>query len=382
MKYTELFGQLKGVFSSGFSGLPEEMAGCSIRCYPFISKPGQFKYHVPDPVALTRSLSITEDSVIMKNAEFTYPVFVPAGIEKFSRVVILLHGLNERSWTKYLPWAQKLAEGLQRPVILFPISFHMNRSPEEWSNPRLMSALLTQTRLLNRHNHSATFANLALSLRLSSHPLRFFTSGIQSVGDLKQLITSIQKGEHPLFEKGTTTGLFAYSIGAFLAQIMMLTYGESILSDSRLFIFCGGAPFNRMNGVSKLIMDEEAFFRLRFYYLRQFDRELKSKGTLFHMIGNQPAAMAFRAMLDAGNLKEWRNEKLIKLEKRIQVIAMKNDRIIPPEGVSEIVGQGQLTVIDYPTGYTHENPFPLNGNREITNSCFEMVFSKAIDFLK
>ncbi|MBK6345818.1 MAG: hypothetical protein IPN08_07285 [Bacteroidales bacterium] len=382
MKYTESYNLLK----TSFQRVPDDHVGkepvSGIRHFPFSSKPGFTTFQSTNSGALTRNLSITDDSVILKNSEFTYPVFVPAGKDKFTRAVILLHGLNERSWTKYLPWAQTLADGLQFPVILFPISFHMNRSPEEWSNPRLMSALLRETRLRSGRNRSATFANLALSLRLSSQPSRFFTSGIQSVEDLRQLITSIQEGNHPLFEEGTTTSFFAYSIGAFLAQIMMLTYGESLLSTSRLFILCGGAPFNRMNGVSKLIMDEEAFSRLRFYYLRQFDRELNSKGNLFQMTNKQPAAMAFSSMLDAANLREWRNSRFKRMEDRIQVIGMKNDIIIPPDGIKEIIDSGQLTIIDYPSGYSHENPFPLNTNHEITDSSFEMVFNKAIDFLK
>jgi len=382
MKYTESFDILK----KAFAGLPVDAGGpepvCRIRHFPFSSKPEIFNVQAPDTETLSCNLDITGDSIARKNSEFTYPVFVPAGKEKFARAIILLHGLNERSWIKYLPWAQRLADGLQRPVILFPISFHMNRSPAEWSNPRLMSALLRETRLRSGRNRSATFANLALSLRLSAQPSRFFTSGIQSVEDLRQLITSIRNGEHPLFEKGTTTGFFAYSIGAFLAQIMMLTYGETLLSDSRLFILCGGAPFNRMNGVSKLIMDEEAFYRLKFYYLRQFDREIKSKRSFFQLSGNQTVAMAFRSMLDAENLREWRSKRFTMMKQRIQAIGMKNDSIIPPEGVGEIFESGQITVIDYPSGYTHENPFPLNANHEITDSSFEMVFGKAIAFLK
>jgi len=382
MKYTESFNLLK----KAFAGLPVDPGGlepvCRIRHFPFSSKPEIFNVQVPDMETLSSNLDISMDSIARKNSEFTYPVFVPAGKEKFARAIILLHGLNERSWIKYLPWAQRLANRLQRPVILFPISFHMNRSPEEWSNPRLMSALLRETRLRSGRNRSATFANLALSLRLSAQPSRFFTSGIQSMEDLRQLITSIRKGEHPLFKKGTTTGFFAYSIGAFLAQIMMLTYGETLLSDSRLFILCGGAPFNRMNGVSKLIMDEEAFYRLKFYYLRRFDREIKSKGSLFQLSGNQTVAMAFRSMLDAENLREWRSNRFSKMKQRIQAIGMKNDSIIPPEGMGEIFDPGQITVIDYPSGYTHENPFPLNANNGITDKSFEMVFSKAVAFLK
>ena len=51
----------------------------------------------------------------------------------------MLHGLNERKWDKYLAWAHYLAEETGKPVIIFPTSFHINRSLPEWLNPRLMN---------------------------------------------------------------------------------------------------------------------------------------------------------------------------------------------------------------------------------------------------
>ena len=297
----------------------------------------------------------SDDSLIAENVRFTYPVIIPAS-DKGNRAIILLHGLNERSWVKYYPWAERLARELRRPVILFPISFHMNRSPAEWSNPRLMSPLLPSTRLRNRQNRSSTFVNLALSLRLSQQPLRFFTSGRQSALDLEKLISSIQSGNHPLFAKGTGIDFFAYSIGAFLAQIMMLAYGETFLNDTRLMMFCGGAPFNRMNGVSKLIMDEEAFSRLRFFYLRQFEKELSKTDNPFSLFRESPATKAFNAMVDSRRLREWRNHRFEKMRKRISTIALKKDEVIPPSGISEIMNTENLRIMDFPFEYTHENP--------------------------
>ena len=322
------------------------------------------------------------DESIPENQAFNYPVIYPAGKSEFNRAVILLHGLNERSWTKYLPWASRLAEELQRPVILFPISFHMNRSPASWSNPRLMSAMLPKTRLRSQRNRSATFANLALSIRLSQQPLRFFTSGRQSLDDLKNLVTSIRAGNHPLFNKGATIDFFAYSIGAFLAQIMMLTYGDELFSQSRLFMLCGGAPFNRMNGVSKLIMDEEAFINLRFYYLRQFDREMKRKGPLADMITNQQSGQAFRAMISSSNFTLWRKDRFMKMADRIQTIGLKKDLVIPPSGIAELLGGSQREVLDFPYAYSHENPFPMIGDSTMVDHCFDTIFGKAVAFLR
>lgn len=382
MRYSESYNALKTVFNQKSHEIQRISPDCMIRQFHFTSKPSPLAESTAFVQPMSLILPCSEDALIRENCEFTYPVFIPGNSAPFDRALILLHGLNERCWTKYLAWARRLAEGLQRPVILFPISFHMNRSPAEWSNPRLMSAIQANTRLRNRRNHSSTFANLALSLRLSVQPLRFFTSGSQSARDLETLITTIQTGEHLLFAKGAKTDFFAYSIGAFLAQIMMLTFGTSLLSDSRLFMFCGGAPFNRMNGVSKLIMDEEAYMRLRFYYLNQFEGDLQSKEYLAGLPDSEPSARAFRAMLAADRLSGWRNNQFDKMKDRIRAIALKNDRIIPSAGIAEILTPEQLEVIDYSADYSHENPFPVTGRKEVVDYNFELVFRQAEAFLR
>ena len=327
------------------------------------------------------SLEYLPDALIAENLNFTYPVIYPAGRQKFGSAIILLHGLNERCWNKYLPWAYRLARQLQRPVIMFPISFHMNRAPAQWSNPRLMSALLPKTRLLNHRNHSSTFANLALSLRLSQKPERFFTSGSQSLHDIMKLVAHLQSGGHPLMEQNSKVDFFAYSIGAFLAQVMMLTYGNSTLKDSRVFLFCGGVPFNRMNGISKLIMDEEAFIRLRLYYLKAFEKELERHGPMAEWICNQRSGQAFRAMINAANFTQWRKDTFKQIEKRIHAIGLTKDRVIPAKNIAEILAPEHMEIIDFPYDYTHENPFPLQANPEMVDKGFDVIFEKAVVYL-
>ena len=321
------------------------------------------------------------DHLIAENLNFTYPMIYPAGKKKFSSAVILLHGLNERSWIKYLPWAYRLAGQLQRPVILFPISFHMNRAPAGWSNPRQMSLLLRKTRLLNHRNHSSTFANLALSLRLSRKPERFFTSGCQSLNDILTLTDFLKSGKHPLMEKDSKIDFFSYSIGAFLTQVMMLTYGDSALQYSRAFLFCGGAPFNRMDGTSKLILDEEASFRLRFHYLKTFEKDLRNHGPMAEYICTQPWGQAFRAMTNSTNFQQWREDTFKRIGNRIYAIGMLKDQVIPASYLSELLAPGQMEVVDFPYYYTHENPFPLQANPKLVNKAFDDIFEKAISFL-
>ncbi len=382
MNYAESYKKLEGLIKPDAPEISLPDYNLQISQYDFLFEFPLFTGATQEKLSVASELEEIEDQQIPENLQFNYPVIYPTGKSEFNRAVILLHGLNERSWNKYLPWATRLAEELQRPVILFPISFHMNRSPSAWSNPRIMSAMLPKTRMRNRRNRSATFANLALSIRLSQKPLRFFTSGSQSVGDLKKLATSIRDGNHPLLKKGATVDFFAYSIGAFLSQITMLTYGDNLFSDSRLFMFCGGAPFNRMNGISKLIMDEEAFIRLRFFYLRQFDRELRSKGPLAELICGSQAGQAFRAMIDSNNFTKWRNDRFRKMAGRIYSIGLKKDQVIPASGIAELLDPSQREVFDFPYSYSHENPFPVIANSSLVDQAFDQVFDRAVAFLR
>ncbi|NBB90561.1 MAG: hypothetical protein GVY23_05055, partial [Spirochaetes bacterium] len=113
------------------------------------------------------------DRDVPENLRFRYPVFVPRRAQSSAAgegarapsggAIILLHGLNEKSWLKYLPWALELAEKTGRPVILFPIAFHMNRAPGAWSNPREMIGVSRERRKLFPGVAASSFVNAALS---------------------------------------------------------------------------------------------------------------------------------------------------------------------------------------------------------------------------
>ncbi|MFA6879472.1 MAG: DUF6051 family protein, partial [Bacteroidales bacterium] len=80
------------------------------------------------------------ETKIIENREFDFVIFKPqtsvgetdTNTGGSKECIILLHGLNERSWEKYLTWAEDLAINCNRPVILFPMAFHMNRTPASW----------------------------------------------------------------------------------------------------------------------------------------------------------------------------------------------------------------------------------------------------------
>ena len=46
------------------------------------------------------------DDRIQENKSFSYAIFTPSGRKKNNEAIILLHGLNERTWEKYLTWAE------------------------------------------------------------------------------------------------------------------------------------------------------------------------------------------------------------------------------------------------------------------------------------
>lgn len=142
------------------------------------------------------------------NNHFSYPVVRPQTPHASRQAIILLHGLNERSWDKYLPWAYSLAQQTGKSVILFPIAYHMNRSPESWKNPRVMSPFV-DLRLKNMPGlHDSSYLNVALSERITHQPQRFFLAGYQAAHDIIKLLDDLKEGRNELFEKNTEADFF------------------------------------------------------------------------------------------------------------------------------------------------------------------------------
>jgi pimeloyl-ACP methyl ester carboxylesterase len=386
MDYTQKYHQLKCLFVPDV--IKTDFPDSDISCYwakfesENISVLAEERDHYFHEIS---ELNMLPDDAIVENHSFTYPVFKSAGSAKNQQAIILLHGLNERSWNKYLVWAYYLVLNTGRPVILFPIAFHMNRSPEAWSNPRLMSSFLAARRQRFGEIPMSTFANVALSERLCEDPLRFFTSGQQSAADLVQLTKQLNSGEHPLFEKDTSVDFFAYSIGAFLAQILLLGNPGGLFTDSRLFLFCGGALFDEMNGVSKLIMDQRAFDRLRQFYIRELEEEMKRSPILADSMNKTEMGQGFLAMLSAVNLRSFRENAFQKMNKQIQAVGLLKDNVIPAQGIMDSLDPWiNVEVMDFPFEYSHENPFPIFSVPEssLVDQSFERVFSKAVAFLQ
>jgi hypothetical protein len=384
MDYTEKYHKLRALFNPMVKEKEALDEGICYSSFDFFSTETTWD----DSNQLHHKLPVIQpflapDKSIRENREFSYPVIYPESTTRFKEAILLLHGLNEKHWQKYLVWAWFLAKKTGKPVILFPIAFHMNRTPESWSNPRIMGQLLQNRNKTVGIIPASTFANLALSERLIENPLRFFKSGQQSAGDIVKLLSNINQGNHPLLEKGATVDVFAYSIGAFLAQILFLSNPNELLSESRLFMFCGGAFFDEMDGVSKLIMDQTAFNRLRRFYINDLDNELKHSPLLSDYLNTNPLGQAFSAMLTGSNLRSFRETKFRSMRNRIKSLALKNDHVIPANGILDVLDPYKVVnVMDFPYEYSHENPFPVNipAARHLIDYSFDNVFNEAVTF--
>lgn len=369
MNYSERYIELNSCFRQGVD-CHLEATGIDIRF---------FRFH---------SLSCDErggtiqhtDSDIVENFSFEYPVFTASGKPKQEEAILLLHGLNERNWSKYLPWAEYLCFHTGKSVILFPIAFHINRAPVTWSNPRSLINLLNFRKEKYMDDRSISYANVALSDRISQSPERFYLSGRQTWADLTVLFEEIKTGLHPLFTEDTKIDIFAYSIGAFLSQVALMANQKDLYSDSRLFMFCGGSIFRSMFGISRSILDKPAFEKLQQYYIHNFGNEARP------VWERDNAFNAFLQMITPERFRTEREGFFDRLKERIRGIALSNDIVIPYHGVLEALGEknaeSTIQLLDFPFEYTHENPFPHNSKDTTSlNNAFTQVFSRAAEFL-
>jgi pimeloyl-ACP methyl ester carboxylesterase len=373
-EYTKVYAELKSLFDQDLSEII--IPGSEIRIVncPFSSViDDRFVRH--------------DDLGVRENMTFSYPVFVPEDINS-GKTILLLHGLNERSWAKYLTWAFRLCHDTGSYVVLFPISFHINRAPSAWVDPRIMLEPVRERKDRYGEIEMSSFVNIALSNRLTDDPMRFFRSGYQTAIDIARLMEQIRSGEQGLIPAGNRVNIFAYSIGAFLAQILMMGNPDGLFSESKLFMFCGGSVFSSMHGTSKLIMDSEAYERIYNFYLNDFEKTIARKNPVSDFLRSSQLGIAFRSMIDLSRFRTFRENILGKLRDQIRSIALLKDSVIPAAGILGTMAgrpgpREQVRIWDFPYEYSHENPFPVSPRisfREV-DSCFDRVISEASLFL-
>lgn len=380
--YSERYKQLKGVFTA--SGEDFLVTGTDRACHwiPFHS--AGTDQAILEETQPNGRLLLSDEAVSSPNSSFMVPVFMSETKSGLFDPIILLHGLNERSWTKYLVWADYLSEHTGRPVILFPLAFHMNRAPEAWADPRSMAVLVEDRKRRNGNIPLSSFVNVALSERLTSSPLQFLVSGQQSALDILELIRQIKTGSLGNFRAGGTIDFFCYSIGAFLGEILFLADQQEQFGNSRMFLFCGGSLFEDMNGASRMIMDKLAFNTLQNYFLEEIQEDSRRSAALSMLLNHSDMGKAFCAMIATDRLRKFREAGFRALKDRISTITLSADEVITPASVRKAMNSiSEVSELDFPYKYTHEAPFPYftDAQSGVVDRSFEQVFSKAAAFL-
>ena len=163
MNYFSEYNQLRKEFNQQEDWIDLSDQGIGIRNFNFESLHQHFLPGREESASLlSDDISMLPDSSIPENRYFRYSVFVGDVHKKYDDAIILLHGLNEREWSKYLPWASYLTRHTKKPVILFPISFHMNRGPVLWNNRYLMQQIANARKRLFRKKRGKQFLQCSL----------------------------------------------------------------------------------------------------------------------------------------------------------------------------------------------------------------------------
>ena len=325
------------------------------------------------------------DDVVPQNRDFPLWWVAPRGSAPHRAAVVLLHGLNERRWAKYLPWAHSLCSELGRPVVLFPIAFHMQRSPERWSDPRQMWRVSKARQLAIPELVESSFVNAALSFRLHARPERLLWSGHRTLLDLIHWVEQVDEGLEPLLTPGARIDFFGYSIGAFLAEILLMGDALGRFQQSRAFSFCGGCLLAQSAPVSREILDSAAARAIQRLFVEEWSQNKELRPALARFLSDDPLGRAFDLMIREDRHRQQRASQLKRIGERISALALERDWVIPACAVKQtLAGTGAAFArLDFPFPYDHAHPFPLHaGAGPEVDLGFEMVFSRAVRWLE
>ena len=329
-----------------------------------------------------------KDIFAKRNRSFKYQIIKPKGADKVKRVVLLFHGFNERDWSKYLPWAKEISDGTESAVVLFPLAFHMQRAPKEWSNTREMFKLSEERKQTYPNIENSSLTNVAVSTRLHAMPHRALWSGLQTYNDVLQLMKNIKKDNNKHIDKDAHFDIFSFSVGGFLAQVLKMTNFNNYFKHSKVCLFCSGATFNNQAPSSKFILDSETDAALYAYLVKDIDEIIENDPVLRHYLkGDFLPGKIFYAMLDYNKEKDFRESMLKKYENQFYAISLTKDDIVRPhEIVNTLKGaNGDIDIrideMDFEYDYIHENPFPVMGvDSKKVDESFEMMFAKVLSF--
>lgn len=320
------------------------------------------------------------------NNQFLYPIISNRN-HPYGDVILLLHGLNERNWSKYYPWAVRLCELTGKQVVMFPLANHQNRGDHLWGNPRAMMPYLRTRDQQYSTNSMSSVANVALSSRLSNFPSVFLTSGIQSCHDIEKWYDMVRSGKIEGISCEASINIMAYSIGALVSEMLMVNDIQNRWRHSKWFFFCGGPSFDLMNGISKYIMDEVAANKLNEYINRFASYPFKHSDIQTYFNSTKEIENC-RSLMNTQNFYYQRTSALYPFYQNIQIVALSKDHVITPKAIIQSLKKDnesklKISVMDYPCQYSHEMPFPLFKNKasNIIEHAFEHIMQMASNWL-
>ncbi|MBV8327061.1 DUF6051 family protein [Chryseobacterium sp.] len=405
MEYYELYEILKRHFDSPEENLEIKELNTTLESVSFVSKASDLLHgssaqecikHHPQAEVNEKAYLVydqpsidTKDFDIECNKRFAYHILKRADVETAKGCIIFFHGLNEKKWDKYLPWAYELAQRTHKAIILFPIAFHMDRAEPVWSDRHQMSEIVKFRKKRYPENTNYSFINAAISSRLEAHPQRVFWSGLQTYCDMIEVVKEIKNGRIKSISPDVRLDLFGYSIGSFLSMIIKMADPGSYFTQSRLFCFCGGMTIDRMFPISKYIMDAQATVKMQAVFTELLSSDFRYDLRLKHYQNEEihPQESWFKRMLRYNYFQKERESRIREIHSQIKAYVLEKDSVAPPIEVLNTLQGGyrnidvQVEITDFPYEYSHMIPFPLThkNKKEITEA-FKNFAKSASDF--
>ena len=298
------------------------------------------------------------DCRIEENTVFRFPLLrehANGPLKKHDHLVILLHGLNERSFSKYIPWAYQIWTNAQIPVAMFPLPFHINRVRREWAEEQQD---IYRRRMEIPGNEFAHRFNAVISERLGVHPERFIWGALQAYWDLIDLVAEIRAGRHPHFTADTRVDVLGFSAGGYVALALLLENHQGWFERSRGVMFASCAAIRDVNLSSMLILDHAAEVALMKLYVKY--REKLMSPRMKHWLDHHHEAAWFNAFLGLMPNRALLDARLKEIAPRLLAVAGSADQVMPVgammnalQGIRRDTG---VPILELPLGI-HENPF-------------------------
>jgi hypothetical protein len=310
---------------------------CRVRTLPFTSRWSEFLW--------------STDGEIEENRIFTYLMMEPidSSSEGSSDILVLTHGLNEGSYAKLFPWVYNLVLQLRRPVLIFPMSFHITRRSDDWGFST--QGRLAHARATVKGNEKTSPFNAQISDRLSKAPERFYLGGLQSYYDVIDLADQVRTGTHPGCRPGARIDFLGYSAGGYLAMNLLLANPDGRFSESRATLFASCASLDGMDPKSIFIMDSDAGHHLMTFLKNRHYMNIVPRGMTEELI-DTPRRWMTEIFFNGPSL----TSRLETIHDRLLVIANPMDRVIRPEAI--VANLKPIPVLHLNLGI-HEFPFNM-----------------------